>query len=675
MNIDETEQQGSGAAGNFVQSVQPQRDLQSNWAVDLAKNLQEYLLKICSGEITGDDAPPPSINFAEAALLLQGSIQVYSRKVEYLYSLVLHALEFISQKSSQEQTPGPAPEQQEESDPSTAVNEEKDTFWDLDDIPVDPKSLLGATGKDTQNHFVRPPANLVVLEGDCLDSIGDSGELESYLLATSDLYRDFILLDSSDAVTVNYFLHGDNKAPNGKSAVGNGGSSLISKGRKSFQSPIRHSASIGCKMPSRENQNSSPHISPQVNDNVNFDGCHAGSSPDNNNQDFGPEAGYPDSDYSEDSDGVDPWKPLNPHEPGDLKIKPFKRLKTNRRQGVGPKREISLTKEFPLATLHGPISSELTEIWETRRHILKGKNDCDSPPPYEKLRQSLLVQETRYQDEFKCPKVNSEDYDFDSGEENVDAPDFDMPYVDEEIPIYRDEDYGGNCHFDNDNTDGDFNSQANLEDLCRSHMDALLAKLTESEKQTEMAARVSTWKQRIEQHLEEQDSRPPFDIHEYGERVLDKLSLEQGSAEAMSFADIVRGQKKHDVARTFSALLQMVNNGDVDLEKGGSCPELICFTAKNPFHVRLLKLNKKKVNVKPLFSKKRMMSPPLKGHQRGVKQKPGKENQPVNTPPSKSNSSCRFSLRVRKSGSARCTSESKKMKLRSVEPVDMHFAQ
>lgn len=33
-----------------------------------------------------------------AALLLQGSIQVYSRKVEYLYSLVLHALEFVSQK-------------------------------------------------------------------------------------------------------------------------------------------------------------------------------------------------------------------------------------------------------------------------------------------------------------------------------------------------------------------------------------------------------------------------------------------------------------------------------------------------------------------------------------------------------------------------------------------------
>lgn len=33
-----------------------------------------------------------------AALLLQGSVQVYSRKVEYLYSLVLRALEFLSRK-------------------------------------------------------------------------------------------------------------------------------------------------------------------------------------------------------------------------------------------------------------------------------------------------------------------------------------------------------------------------------------------------------------------------------------------------------------------------------------------------------------------------------------------------------------------------------------------------
>lgn len=38
-------------------------------------------------------------------------------------------------------------------------------------------------GKDDSfNHFLKPPANLVVLEGDCLDTTGHGGELESYLV-------------------------------------------------------------------------------------------------------------------------------------------------------------------------------------------------------------------------------------------------------------------------------------------------------------------------------------------------------------------------------------------------------------------------------------------------------------------------------------------------------------
>lgn len=55
-----------------------------------------------------------------------------------------------------------------------------------------------------------------------------------------------------------------------------------------------------------------------------------------------------------------------------------------------------------------------------------------------------------------------------------------------------------------------------------------------------------------------QDTHPPFDIHKYGEAILDKLSLEEDSGGSMSFTKVVKGQPKHDVARTFSALLQLV---------------------------------------------------------------------------------------------------------------------
>jgi condensin-2 complex subunit H2 len=86
-----------GSSGGRFPILQANRDPESNWEVDVAKRLEEYLFKICSGEVTGEDGAH-SVNFAEAALLLQGSVQVYSRKVEYMYSLVLHALEFLSQK-------------------------------------------------------------------------------------------------------------------------------------------------------------------------------------------------------------------------------------------------------------------------------------------------------------------------------------------------------------------------------------------------------------------------------------------------------------------------------------------------------------------------------------------------------------------------------------------------
>lgn len=48
---------------------------------------------------------------------------------------------------------------------------------------VEPKNMLDDTVcKDSFTQFVKAPANLVVLEGDCLDVTGDAGELESYLV-------------------------------------------------------------------------------------------------------------------------------------------------------------------------------------------------------------------------------------------------------------------------------------------------------------------------------------------------------------------------------------------------------------------------------------------------------------------------------------------------------------
>ena len=45
-----------------------------------------------------------------------------------------------------------------------------------------------------------------------------------------------------------------------------------------------------------------------------------------------------------------------------------------------------------------------------------------------------------------------------------------------------------------------------------------------AEMQTELAARVSTWRQKIQPMLDEQEAQPAFDIHAYGDCMLEELA-------------------------------------------------------------------------------------------------------------------------------------------------------
>ncbi|KAF1882003.1 hypothetical protein Lal_00038647 [Lupinus albus] len=600
-----TSEPGISGGGGF-HAVHAERDLESNWEVDLAKKLEDYLLKISSGQITGDEENHITLNFAEAALLLQGSVQVYSRKVEYLYTLVLRALEFISQKREQDYIDG-ASVQPEENGLRAVTDEENDQFWGLDDIPVDEKNSLDVTaGKEVNmDHFIKPPANLVVLEGDCLDSTGDGGELVSYLLSTTDLYQDFILLDASDAVAVDEFVKGS------KTGIAQNAADRETSAHKNFLSPTRRSGGSAHKSSAAKSQQANPNCSPKLNFSYDDNNLRP-SSPisvgglDDCNFGFNMDDGFDPSRDSDNSDSDDMWKPLNPHEPGNLRVKPFRKVKTLKKNSINVTRQVSMSTMFPVAKLHGPISPELMEMWEMRRHNHERQKDSQSAPLYEKLRQTLTTDVP-----VTGGTLNSE-ADNDDNEYDNENHDFEMPwnaYMDEDLPPCSKGHEVDNAHVKGSEYPEYPNSQESLEDLCRSHLNALLASIAESEKQTEMAARVSTWKQRIEHHLEKQESHPPFDIHDYGERILDKLSLEESSSPVLPFSDLVSGQEKYDVARSFSSLLQLVNNGEVNLERNEVDGESVCYTDVNTFHVKLLKHNKKQEVAQFRMSKKRAKSP------------------------------------------------------------------
>lgn len=236
-------------------------------------------------------------------------------------------------------------------------------------------------------------------------------------MSTTDLYQDFILLDTSDAVAVDEFLK-DSKVGMAQNGANKGAST-----RKSFLSPTRRSGGSAHKSSVAKNQHANSNCSPKLNcsfddnnvrpsspasaglDNCDFgynmdDGCHT----------------FRDSDNSDADDDDDPWKPLNPHEPGNLKVKPFRKgspfsplslyqfalpllykipicyhlydasaVKALKKNGFSVTRRVSMSILFPPAKLHGPVSPELMEMWEMRRHAHERQKDSQSPPLYEKV--------------------------------------------------------------------------------------------------------------------------------------------------------------------------------------------------------------------------------------------------------------------------------------------------
>ncbi|XP_017702185.2 condensin-2 complex subunit H2 isoform X2 [Phoenix dactylifera] len=673
----------SEAGGARFHVLQPNRDLQSNWEVDLAKNLEEYLLMICSGEIPSDqDHALHSVNFAEAALLLQGSVQVYSRKVEYLYSLVLHALEFLSLKRQYQQENASI---HPDGESGAVINEGNEIFLGLDDVPVEAKNCLdgGLDKDDTSKHVPKPPANLLVLEGDCLDTSGDASELESYLLATCDCFSDFLLLDPCDAGAVYDFLK--TNAAGKENIALHRGSSIRSKTRHNIlTSPTgrfgatAHKSSIG--------KNQGVNLNPTMENNhafeINNDNHRSGPHVDTDHPDDDmchvekPNLGFSDVMDDSDDNNDDPWKPLNPHEPGNLKVKPFRKIKGFGRQVVHNAKKNTSTSQFPIAKLDGIIGQEFEASFEVKLRLQERLRASRSPPLFEKLRRSLTFGEQETYDNFAVFEDENDDnggenHPLDFDHSNLDLPNI-MYDMDTEAPFRhrKQSDDASTCDHGEGLTQDDLDSHATLEDLCRSHLDALLASIAETEKQTDLAARVSTWKQRIEHTLEDQDTHPPFDIHLYGERIMDKLCLEVDSGGTMPFTDIVMGQTKHDVARTFSALLQLVNNGSVDLQRDPGSNEFVCHTAVNPFHVRLLCDDRRRKEMENRSARKRVKSP--------LRKKCIKSNSSTSeaTSPLKSlHQNGRFSLKLGKGSVIRCTPEGKRRRSsRFIDQLDLQSA-
>eukprot|EP00061_Rhincodon_typus_P018966 g48370.t1 len=81
-------------------------------------------------------------------------------------------------------------------------------------------------------------------------------------------------------------------------------------------------------------------------------------------------------------------------------------------------------------------------------------------------------------------------------------------------------------------------------------------------KETALSLRVRDWEEKIGLRLEEQDERAPFDIHDYGVRIMDAFDCIR---QRRSFASIVAGKEAFEVCRYMLATLQLAHDYTVDI--------------------------------------------------------------------------------------------------------------
>lgn len=123
-------------------------------------------------------------------------------------------------------------------------------------------------------------------------------------------------------MAVNNFLDVD-KAGRGQNSAYKGSSN-----RKSFQSPTRRSVGVSHKSSVRRSQDANFNRSPLV-DGSEVNKTNAGPDPpvpNIFNDGFDMDDRYTEpGDFDNSDDDDDPWKHLNPHEPGNLKVKLFRK--------------------------------------------------------------------------------------------------------------------------------------------------------------------------------------------------------------------------------------------------------------------------------------------------------------------------------------------------------------
>ncbi|XP_073336963.1 condensin-2 complex subunit H2 [Pagrus major] len=550
----------------FAHLLQPIRELTKNWDIDVASELNDYLEELDDMCITFDGGNT-RLNFAEAALLIQGSACIYSKKVELLHSLVYQTLEYINDKNKKrnKQT---AASQEDGADGAGSGHDVDDVavFTPLDlDVsdesqkadahtsarvaPLPPESLIPPETAEKQK------LPLISVKGEVLCSLKDfrinmfvPGDEDLILLtlgsAASRLLLDKHPADSLQQQDAAASVHAEVEDHGGDAA--DDFVPLEENHMELDQDPEehvdRHQAPSEGRMirERRQVEDDKLRRKEESRPAVNVWALHDPYAALGEDKPFKPGKCY------KVPEGLD--------EGGKRKRKRPASLQDFRSwfRGTFDPPEHKLKNGPTFTDLNYIYMSTMRDKLKTRRRIYRRAGVVVSE---EELRRTFL------QPEEAGPQQQ--------GEEPVDGfrhPDLlggDDDNSDNEHEAFPDDlpaEFVGGPDFIPADTRRD---ELSYEDLVKLRVEQLVVSSRDYTQETALSRRVKDWEDKIRPELSLQEERPVFDIHDYGDRIVGALST---VGQRRSFASIVAGLDNFEACKYLLASLQLANDYTVEVD-------------------------------------------------------------------------------------------------------------
>ncbi|XP_038564573.1 condensin-2 complex subunit H2-like isoform X1 [Micropterus salmoides] len=553
------------AEGRYAHLLQPIRELTKNWEIDVASELNDYLEELDDMCITFDGGKT-RLNFAEAALLIQGSACIYSKKVELLHNLVYQTLEYINDRNKKRSKQTSASED-DGADGAAGDRDAEDEFTTLDVessqssqkadsnttvsvTPLPPESLIPPeTGEKHKLPLISLKGEVLCSQKDFRINIFIPGDEDLILLTlgsaasrllldadprSADSLQDVVApadVDGGDAAEDFLPIEDHNMELDQEPEEHVDRHQVLSEGRT-----VRERRQVADDHLRRKEEETPPA--------VNAWALHDPYAV------LGEDKPLKTGKCYKVPDGLDDGGKRKRKKPAQLQD--FQSWLRGTFDPPEPK-----LKNGPTFTdLNYVYLSTMKDKLKTRKRINRKAGVVVSD---EELRRTFLQleeaepgqQEEEPAEGFRHPDLLGGDDDDTSDNEHEAFPD--------DVPA---ECVGGADFMSPD----DQRDELSYEELVKLRIEQLVVNSRGYTQETALSRRVKDWEDKIRPLLQLQEERDVFDIHDYGDRIVGALNA---VGQRRSFASIVAGLDNFEACKYMLASLQLANDGTVEVDSCG----------------------------------------------------------------------------------------------------------